>query len=200
MMSWLLAFIPTAVAAKLAKAPDPRDDEIKQLREDLAQARKDRTSLLDNLARERDMRFSDRRELAALQAQLSVDRANAMAMYFGGRASTPPNRPQGAARTLAESSAAAKVTGFSPLTLAPDLPPLGPVHVGMDLARDAMDATVAYIGEPGMPGLFPRDASNSNGPASLRQVNTMLRESMEAYICNCAPGRHEMFRIGPDRV
>jgi len=30
--------------------------------------------------------------------------------------------------------------------------------------------------------------------------NTMLRESMEAFICNCAPGRHELFMVGPDRV
>ncbi len=78
------------------------------------------------------------------------------------------------------------MTGFGPSTVS-DLP--AHVHVGLDLARDAMDASVLLA-----------QASNSNGPASLRQVNMMLRESMEAYICNCAPGRHEMFRIGPDRV
>ncbi len=215
MMSWLLAFIPTAVAAKLtARPPDPRDDEIKQLREDLARARKDRTNVLDNLAREREMRFSAQREAASARAQLSVDRANAMAMYFGGRAMPPPNRPQGAARTLAETSARlsgsrpdrvviddphAKVTGFGPSTLAPDLPPLRPVRVGLDLARDAMDESVLFA-QPFVPGLFPGPAANDSVPASVQQVSTLLRESMEAYLCNCAPGRHEMFMRGPDRV
>ena len=91
MMSWILAFLPAAIAARVNEPKrTSKDTLIAALEAQLEQLRAERDGLLKSLAEARDAHIQAERRSMNLRLQLERDRALAVTMFGSAPAARPP--------------------------------------------------------------------------------------------------------------